>query len=365
MLPYWIAFLIAATGALTERSRLPALGLQTQRPRGLNGTWWLVAVGLAIFIGLRHEVGGDWSTYLENFQAINWNDVWDNAQRSGIFIIREPGYRLFEWLADQTGSAMYGVNFLCAMLFAYGLVRFCRALPNPWLALTAAIPYMVTVVAMGYTRQAVAMGCAMVGLTWLIKKRRLRFCTWVILGSLFHQTAFVLLPLAMLVTTKRWFAALMASGAIGFIGVWLLFQEVIDRLAHGYVAQSYDSEGALIRLMMNALPAVIFLLKRKAFTMTVVEKRLWTWLSIASLGLLILWAVSPSSTAVDRAGLYVMPLQLAIFAHLPIAYQRFASLAWLRRLSIVYFAAVLAVWLFFATHAHAWLPYQSVLTAHF
>ncbi len=353
--------MIAATGALTERSRLPDLGVPPQRPRGLNGTWWLVAVGLALFIGLRHEVGGDWLNYLENFQAIDWNDVWENAQRSGILLIRDPGYRLFEWLANQTGSEMYGVNFLCAALFAYGLVRFCRSLPNPWLALTAAIPYMVTVVAMGYTRQAVAMGCAMAGFTWLIKKRRLRFCAWVFLGSLFHQTAFVLLPLAMLVTTKRWFAALIASGAIGFISVWLLFQREIDRLANGYIAAAYDSEGALIRLMMNAFPAALFLLKRKAFTMTTIEKRLWTWLSIASLGLLILWAVSPSSTAVDRAGLYVMPLQLAIFAHLPNGYQHFASPTVLKRLSIGYFASTLVVWLNFATHSVYWLPYRTLI----
>jgi hypothetical protein len=112
---------------------------------------------------------------------------------------------------------------------------------------------------------------------------------------------------------------------------------------------------------MNALPGALFLFRRKTFTMITTEKRLWTWLAIASLGLLVLLAVTPSSTALDRVGLYLMPLQLAVFAHLPLVYQSSASADWLKRLAIVYFAAVLFVWLYFATHAHAWLPYQNFI----
>ena len=44
------------------------------------------------------------------------------------------------------------------------LIRFCLAQADPWLSVLIAIPYMVIVVAMGYTRQAVALGILMVGL---------------------------------------------------------------------------------------------------------------------------------------------------------------------------------------------------------
>jgi hypothetical protein len=364
MLPYWIAFLIAATGALTERSRLPTVDVPRQRPRGLNGTWWLVAVGLALFIGLRHEVGGDWYTYLENYQSLDWGAFWDH-QRLGSILARDPAYRMFEWLSQEVGFGIYGVNLLAALVFAYGLARFCRALPMPWLALTAALPYLVTVVAMGYTRQAVAIGCAMVAFTWLIQGNRMRFVIWIALGSLFHQTALILIPLAILATTKRWFVALLSSIGLGALGFALAFQEPIARLSHGYLAASYESEGAMIRLAMNALPALLFLMRKQHFAMNPTEKRLWSWFAWASISLLALLSLSPSSTAVDRIGLYLIPIQLAIAAHWPAAYQRLLGQRAAVFLTLVYSTSVLATWLLFANHAFAWLPYQSVLTAHF
>ena len=71
---------------------------------------------------------------------------------------------MLNWLAARTELGPYFVNTVCAALFAWGLVVFCRAQPRPWLALVVAVPYLVTVVAMGYTRQGTAIGLAMLAL---------------------------------------------------------------------------------------------------------------------------------------------------------------------------------------------------------
>jgi hypothetical protein len=57
--------------------------------------------------------------------------------------------------------------------------------------------------------------------------------------------------------------------------------------------------------------------------------------------------------------LYWIPLQLFVLSRLPdtMAQQPELNAIW-TRLVVAYSAAVLFVWLFFATHAFAWLPYQ-------
>jgi hypothetical protein len=76
---------------------------------------------------------------------------------------------------------------------------------------------------------------------------------------------------------------------------------------------------------------------------------------LAAVGFLILLFVLPSSTAVDRMSLYIMPLQIAVLARIPLAFNstfggRFAVVG--------YLALVEFVWLNFAQHAHFWVPYQ-------
>ncbi|NDD15361.1 MAG: EpsG family protein, partial [Betaproteobacteria bacterium] len=320
MTPYWILFIVAATGALTERARKPlTLNVNAKsaslKAKGLNTSWWLIAFGLTLFIGLRHEVGGDWFNYEANFQNLDFDALSVDSEPLGWLATREPIYRLFEWLSKELGGGIYLVNLLCAALFTYGLARFCRSLPRPWLALAAALPYLVIVVAMGYTRQGVAIGCAMAGLTALTQGLRVRYALWVLLAAGFHQTALLLLPLAVLVSSKRWFISLIAMGAMASVAAILALGDTLASYTHGYLEAAYQSEGAFIRLSMNLLPAMLFLALANRMAMADEERRLWRWLSVGAVLLMAFYVLSPSSTAVDRIGLYLIPLQLAVFAH--------------------------------------------------
>jgi len=55
MLPYWILFLIPAAGVLSQRRMAPS---------SRAAMWWLVGGLFALAIGLRHQVGGDWGSYI-------------------------------------------------------------------------------------------------------------------------------------------------------------------------------------------------------------------------------------------------------------------------------------------------------------
>ena len=91
----------------------------------------------------------------------------------------------------------------------------------------------------------------------------------------------------------------------------------IDRLIEGYVEAKYSSEGAAIRVAMNALPAIVFLLNRRSFALGPSEQKLWTYISLISLGAVAALVLTPSSTAVDRLALYGMPIQLFVWSRLP------------------------------------------------
>ena len=138
---------------------------------------------------------------------------------------------------------------------------------------------------------------------------------------------------------------------------YLFIEDSLNRLSYTYLEREYQSEGAATRVAMNALPAGLFLLIRHRFPMTRGERRLWTNMALLALGFIVLLLLSPSSTAVDRMALYIIPLQIVVLSRLPDVLQSRKS----REITlgvVAYSAAVQFVWLNFAGHAEAWVPYQ-------
>jgi predicted cobalt transporter CbtA len=129
----------------------------------------------------------------------------------------------------------------------------------------------------------------------------------------------------------------------------------------GYLEAEYQSQGALIRVALCLLPALVFLPNRRRFQLPPDTQRIWTLISLlavaAALGLLTV----VSSTAVDRLALYIIPLQLFVGSRLPDTRLFGIPSATWNQLLIALSFAVLMVWLLFAGHSHAWLPYRNLL----
>jgi len=68
--------------------------------------------------------------------------------------------------------------------------------------------------------------------------------------------------------------------------------------------------------------------------------------------------VSPSSTAVDRVALYMLPMQMVVFGYLPDVIGRGKLTRGPILLVLVYYGLVEFVWLMFATFSYAWVPYR-------
>jgi hypothetical protein len=321
-------------------------------PAGQAVLWFLYLVAFAIVVGFRHEVGGDWVHYVEAFDYIQSLDF------SEAIAFDDPGFYGAGWLIAHAGGNVYHLDFLCALIVMAGVVVFSRAQPMPWLAFIAAVPYLIIVVGMGYTRQATALGFALIGLAALGRERKLQFVVWVLIGALFHKSAVLLLPIAALSASRRriwtwiWVSVTSAAGAI------LLVLDESDKLWKNYVEADAQSEGGLIRVAMNAVPAVLYLMFRRRLQDKEHDQnqKLWFWMSVFSLVCLPL--VEISSTATDRVALYFIPVQLYVFSRL----HRLASTQTGRTnivLAVVaYYAAVQFVWLHYAQHAQFWVPYH-------
>lgn len=341
MFPYWFLFFIPAFGALAPF---------TLNRRSQLICWALVWVLFTLVIGYRHEVGGDWIAYLFH---LNRREAMPLAE---VLLGSDPGYYLINWAVAQMGGSIYWVNLACGAIVMSGLVRFARNQPLPWLTLAVAVPYLIIVVAMGYTRQGAALGFLMLGLVSLSKGRVLWFVFWVMLGATFHKSAVLMLPIAALASTSNRMWSMVWVGVVTLIGGYLFVFDSADRLWANYVEADYESQGGLIRVLMNAVPAVLFMLLHKRLALTHAQDRLWWWMSVFALVCVPL--VVASSTATDRVALYLIPLQLFVFSRLHLLGTKPNVRAFIVVSVLGYYATVQAVWLIFASHSFAWLPYQ-------
>jgi hypothetical protein len=351
MIVYWLMFLLAAVACLASQRRA-GIGSSTHVLR-LSAAWWAIVLVLTLLIGFRFKVGGDWEQYLGYVLRAGRSSLL-RAMRSS-----DPGYQVLNWMSANLGFGIWGVNVVCGLIFSIGLARLCRHLPRPWLALAVAIPYMVIVVAMGYTRQGVALGLAMLGLVALSGRQIRWFVIWVMLAATFHKSAVLLLPIAVLAHARNRYWTAVWVGVVTIVAYYLFLVDSVEMLYTNYVEAQYQSSGALIRLAMNAMPAAILLIWRRRFNFPADEAKLWLWFAIISIVLLVVLQLTPASTAVDRVALYMLPLQLVVFAYLPDVFGRNQQQRSLLVVGVLaYYAVVQFVWLNYAQTAFAWLPYR-------
>jgi len=345
VLLYWLLFAYFAIGALLSR--------ETEQKR--QGQVILIAGALFVWlaVGLRYEVGGDWVTYKFLFSFVKYADL------GRVLLIGDPGYQSLNWAVQRVGGELWLVNLICGAMFTWGLYVFAKNQPDPWLTFVVAVPYLIIVVAMGYTRQGVAIGILMAGLASVERgASAVRFACYVAIAALFHKTAVVVLPLVIFAWKQNKFLNAL-TGLAGCILLYDIFlSQSVEVFVRNYVEAEYSSQGAAIRVAMNLVPAISFLIFRRRLQFDATGQRMWLYFALASLAMPVLLLLLPSSTAVDRLALYLIPIQVAVLPRIPYL---FKGRGYGRALIIAYAAAVQFVWLSFAANADAWLPYRSYL----
>jgi len=317
------------------------------------GGWIVIGFLFTVIIGLRDNVGGDWYNYLMHFNAMSYYTLDEILSRG------DPGYYVINWLMFDWEYEIYSVNLICGAIFLVGLIILARQQPNPWLAFLVAFPYVIVVVSMGYTRQAVAIGLVFWSIAALRNKHFLRFLILVALAATFHKSAVLMIGLGLFLQGKGKLIRFLAVAAIGF-GIWSAFlADHQQALWKNYVEANMQSQGAFIRVAMNFLPALFFLIYRKRWKETYKDYTFWLIIAIGSIASIFVVGLAP--TAIDRVSLYFTPIQIVVFARLPFLLRNKLPLQTTTWAILLYYLLVLFVWLNFATHARYWVPYHNYL----
>tara|TARA_B110001450_G_scaffold256540_1_gene287420 strand:+ start:3282 stop:4376 length:1095 start_codon:yes stop_codon:yes gene_type:complete len=342
MIPYFFSFALASIFLLNP----------IKLSRGMQNLLWICAIIYgALFIGLRYEVGGDWLNYSNGYDQLSSLpfDQWFNISRYDI------GYIALTLISSYIGMGVMGVNIIAGFIVMTCLVSFAKKQPLPWAVIVIAIPFFIIGINMGTVRQGLALSFILVALTHLNTNIR-TYCMWVFIAMLFHKSAFLMFGMAFL-TIRNSYALLLLS-LIGLLLVYIgsqLYSVKILFLSY-IIGQEYQSDGALIRVLVSVLPFFGSLVFYKKINAAFPDNWIYMWIGLGTLVLLIF--SSSFSTLVDRLAYYTIPLQLALWPRIIAVQETNLLKSYMTFAVISGYLLILYVWLVFANHSWAWIPYQ-------
>ncbi len=316
----------------------------------------LIGIIFILLIGLRHEVGGDWDRYISIYAYHKGIDLDFSKFTSGDY-----AYETISWFSLNYLDGVYSTNLICAIIFMIGLIRFCRTLPLPWIALFVSVQFLIIVVSMGYTRQSAAMGLLLWALVDLRRGKTMLFYMYIILGALFHKTLVVMLPIGYLYSVNRFdILGVIAFSSSLLIVAYALLMERMQNMYYYYIEiEFHHSGGALIRVFMSFVAAMIFFIFRDKFKKKFHDEKLWFMFSLMSI--VLLPASYFYSTFSDRVAIYFLPLQLVILSRIPVLIESTYNRTIFVTSTIIVYTSAMFVWLTFGNHSNKWLPYQNIL----
>jgi len=327
-------------------------------------------VFLAILIGFRHEVGGDWDNYLDLYYLYADNIKYGE----GMDFSNEVGFQLINFIVYWLGGNIYFVNLLAAIIS----LAFLMAAINRWkgdilFGLICAFPYLLMVMLMGYTRQGIAACIVLYAMSFLRSGQAGNYLLGLLLAMQFHTSAILLLPL--MYSNQK----LNGQTLLKFLGVCLLVGSLylyfsgqssgLEGLSDdSYYSQNYlveesvFSQGVFQRIAIVLFGFMVFFIFRKKFVGMFGDERIFLNMFFFFVALVSLLFLDVPTTPVDRILLYVLSFSMIILARVPAILGQRSYGYWgaLTIFSLISFAQ-LYVWLSYAYNASAWLPYQNWL----
>ena len=311
---------------------------------------FIVGLFYVLFIGLRYEVGMDRANYV-----LIYNDLY-NASFDDAFNRVEPLFALLDMAAIQVNMDMSAVNFVAAIIFVLGLVKFAQKMPLPFIALISVTPYLVTAISMSAVRQSIALGLVFLMMSGLGKNSTSKNVFLVALATGFHYSAFfTILFVFQGVKLPGWLKWLLIFVFSAVSIVVLSGTEQATIYYDRYSNADNDSSGAFQHVALNVIPAVLYLFFIKKWQSVYGDNDLMRLLSYLSL--LSVAGVMISSTAFDRLALYLSPIQMMVYGTIPIVFKSQAYTVAI----FVFNVLTLYVWLAYSNSAGGWLPYQNLL----
>jgi hypothetical protein len=218
------------------------------------GYMWFLAT-------FREGIGYDYQSYIDIFEQVrtggqSLGSVFSNLINGGI----EPGFYLlnrFLSLFVTSSVVMYGVySFLMLAPVAYFIYRYSKDVwLSTWIYVTVTFFYTI----MNFVRQGMAVSIILLGYKFLREKKTIPFLLIVLLATMFHKTALIMIPVYFLCHLKlNWKLGLFYAGIT--LVLYMTSSFIIDFITNYVFSYYKDSlwitEGFPILFLF--VPAVIF-----------------------------------------------------------------------------------------------------------
>ena len=326
--------------------------------------YFLFIITIIIFAGLRHQTGGDWKIYQENY--IN-NGL--DFQISKYNIRSDYGWELISYILFKIGFSIHMLNFISSAFFFISLNNFIRSYDSKLLVYIIIFPVIIIVLLMGFTRQAVAFSFLLLALSSFFKEKIFITFFYIIIGTLFHKSLILLLFIYFLfpfkiiyqIYNKKIYLIFLFFLLISLILTYSLIRQDFNSLIINYFGTAVDknpiAQGAYQRWLINFIPSLLLIIFFKNFTENYVERRIFLFFSIVSIFSIIL--IPFFTTGIDRIMYYFSIIQIFVFAKMPFIFPKYRKFTNL--FIILYYLAIFIIWINFSNHSYLWIPYDNLL----
>ncbi|MDC1150376.1 EpsG family protein [Gammaproteobacteria bacterium] len=315
--------------------------------------YWIILIGLSVFVGFRVDVGCDYGTY-QNHYAYGSERAFAKAL-SGL----DPGHWLLISLLNYLGFHSQSLNIVASALFFIGLHFLAKRQPDPLAFIVLCFPILIINMPMAATRQSIAIGFMCLAYAALIDRRRVLFVVWIFFGVLFHSSILIFLLLVPFITRNFNFRNIFIGLIFIIPLIAILLQTQAAELANSrYIQGGSEAAGAAFRLGILTLSGAYFLLRlaptwRKQFPHDYKLVLMGSWMMVS---FFVLFFVS--SVIGDRFGYYLIPIQAMIFSRIP-----YLKLGRLRQIHAfapyVGLTLVFIVWTMTSWHfSQCYIPYK-------
>lgn len=324
----------------------------------------LLIILLSIFIGLRHEVGGDWNNYKLSYSYLSNQNLLEflNAKEN----INEVGFKFLIFLSSKISLDYYLhiTNFICAIIFVTSFIYFINKFPYKSILFFFSIPYLIIVVSMGYTRQSVAIGFLFLSLLYLNKNQNYKSFLLILLGSLFHKTLiFALLILIIknikLIKLKTYIFPIIILFVIIFFYFSMLQQLVINFLSEDKI----ETFGARLRLFINFMFSILYLLIRNNWDNNFFDRKIIDICAMLMFAFFItsfIWE-GPIVSAFDRLSIYLYPVNIIIISNFFCRISSNNTKIFFCLLLIILSYLFFIIWANYGDYSHFWFPYKNII----
>ncbi len=328
---------------------------------------------LIIFLGLRFEMGTDWTEYskdyfqqikkFENSQVENYFklNAWLNLNLTAL-VGHMPFYKLSLLISEYVTESIIFFNLLNSFLVVYGIYYYCKIFNSKnstiWLIISFFLPFLYFV-STDIVRQFTGLVFVSIGFAFLLKNNRKKFVYFIFIGTFFHITSIMFLSILLFIDRKlRNFFIIFITLTNG-ISFYYYGNIYFFNLFNFYLSdQRLTSYSVNINLLLMIFPIFFigYLLKKNYLNK--LEKKFSSFFIIY--GLFCVFISFIDDTASYRLSVYLITFYLFII----IKFNSLLSgnhLYWFKSSIFSFSLFLLFIWLNFSNHAHVYTPYKNVL----